>query len=472
MRAYGVIILSNMTYRGQTNMSDILKRAQDIEGFNDRITESYRPLSPSLYDKYNVQRGLRRNDGTGVMAGLTSIGDVKGYVIEDGEKIPCEGRLRYRGVDVRDIVDACQREKRFGFEEVAFLLLSGFLPNRNQYNAFRELIGSQRMLPDSFAEDMIMKAPSINIMNKLARCVLASYSYDPNPDDTSFANIFRQSIELIARFPTMVAYGYQAKRHYHDKQSLYIHQPQSDLSTAENFLYMIRPDNKYTELEAEILDLALILHAEHGGGNNSAFATRVLSSSGTDTYSAIAAAVGSLKGPKHGGANQRVMGMIEDFKENLSDINDVEQVRNHIVKILKKESYDRSGLVYGMGHAIYTLSDPREVMLKKKAYELAQQKGMMEEFMLYDLIEKNTPELFASVTGHDKTMCANVDLYSGFVYKMLDLPQELYTPLFAIARIVGWSAHRIEEITTNTKIMRPAYKSVTSGKGYVTIDER
>ncbi|MBE7026273.1 MAG: citrate/2-methylcitrate synthase [Ruminococcaceae bacterium] len=453
-------------------MSEILKMAENIEGFNDKITESYRPLSPSLYDKYNVQRGLRRNDGTGVMAGLTSIGDVKGYVIEDGEKIPCEGRLRYRGVDVRDIVEACQKEKRFGFEEVAFLLLSGFLPNRNQYNAFKELIGSQRMLPDGFAEDMIMKAPSANIMNKLARCVLASYSYDPNPDDTSFANIFRQSIELIARFPTMVAYGYQAKRHYHDKQSLYIHQPQSDLSTAENFLYMIRPDNKYTELEAEILDLALILHAEHGGGNNSAFATRVLSSSGTDTYSAIAAAVGSLKGPKHGGANQRVMGMIEDFKENLSDINDVEQVRDHIVKILKKESYDKSGLVYGMGHAIYTLSDPREVMLKKKAYELAQQKGMMEEFMLYDLIEKHTPELFASVTGHDKTMCANVDLYSGLVYKMLDLPQELYTPLFAIARIVGWSAHRIEEITTNTKIMRPAYKSVTSGKGYVTIDER
>jgi len=461
-----------MTYRGQIDMSEILKMAENIEGFNDKITESYRPLSPSLYDKYNVQRGLRRNDGTGVMAGLTSIGDVKGYVIEDGEKIPCEGRLRYRGVDVRDIVEACQKEKRFGFEEVAFLLLSGFLPNRNQYNAFKELIGSQRMLPDGFAEDMIMKAPSANIMNKLARCVLASYSYDPNPDDTSFANIFRQSIELIARFPTMVAYGYQAKRHYHDKQSLYIHQPQSDLSTAENFLYMIRPDNKYTELEAEILDLALILHAEHGGGNNSAFATRVLSSSGTDTYSAIAAAVGSLKGPKHGGANQRVMGMIEDFKENLSDINDVEQVRDHIVKILKKESYDKSGLVYGMGHAIYTLSDPREVMLKKKAYELAQQKGMMEEFMLYDLIEKHTPELFASVTGHDKTMCANVDLYSGLVYKMLDLPQELYTPLFAIARIVGWSAHRIEEITTNTKIMRPAYKSVTSGKGYVTIDER
>lgn len=453
-------------------MSDILKKTEKINGFNDKIIESYQPLSTELYDKYNVKRGLRRKDGTGIMAGLTAIGDVKGYVIEDGEKIPCEGRLRYRGIDVREIVEGCQKEKRFGFEEVVFLLLSGFLPTRGQYDAFKELLGSYRALPERFTEDMILKAPSVNIMNKLARCVLVSYSYDPNPDDTSFSNIFRQCIELIARFPTMVAYGYQAKAHYHDGKSLYIHQPQPELSTAENFLYMIRPDNKYSEIEAEILDLALILHAEHGGGNNSAFATRVLSSSGTDTYSAIAAAVGSLKGPKHGGANQRVMGMIEDFKENLTDINDEGQVRDHIVKILKKESYDKSGLIYGMGHAIYTLSDPREVMLKKKAYELAEEKGMLEEFKLYDLIQKNTPELFATVRNNDKTMCANVDLYSGFVYKMLGLPQELYTPLFAVSRIVGWSAHRIEEITTNNKIMRPAYKSVISSRPYENMDER
>ena len=453
-------------------MSDILNKTKNIENFNEKIKDSYKPLSPELYNKYNVMRGLRHKDGTGVMAGLTAIGDVKGYIIEDNEKVACEGRLRYRGVDVRDIVDGCRKDGRFGFEEVAFLLLAGFLPNRSQYDAFRELLGSSRELPERFNEDMIMKAPSSNVMNKLARCVLASYSYDSNPDDTSFSNILRQSIELIARFPTMVAYGYQTKRHYHDGDSLYIHNPQKDLSTAENILYMIRRDNQYTELEAQILDLSLILHAEHGGGNNSAFATRVLSSSGTDTYSAIAAAVGSLKGPKHGGANQRVMGMIEDFKQSISDINDESQVRDHIVKILKKESYDRSGLVYGMGHAIYTLSDPREVLLKEKARELAEKKGMMEEFMLYDLIQKNTPELFAQVKGDSKVMCANVDMYSGFVYKMLGIPQELYTPLFAVSRIVGWCAHRIEEITTNNKIVRPAYKSVVVSQNYVPMDER
>lgn len=460
-----------MNYGGHI-MSDILNKTKNIENFNEKIKDSYKPLSPELYNKYNVMRGLRHKDGTGVMAGLTAIGDVKGYIIEDNEKVACEGRLRYRGVDVRDIVDGCRKDGRFGFEEVAFLLLAGFLPNRSQYDAFRELLGSSRELPERFNEDMIMKAPSSNVMNKLARCVLASYSYDSNPDDTSFSNILRQSIELIARFPTMVAYGYQTKRHYHDGDSLYIHNPQKDLSTAENILYMIRRDNQYTELEAQILDLSLILHAEHGGGNNSAFATRVLSSSGTDTYSAIAAAVGSLKGPKHGGANQRVMGMIEDFKQSISDINDESQVRDHIVKILKKESYDRSGLVYGMGHAIYTLSDPREVLLKEKARELAEKKGMMEEFMLYDLIQKNTPELFAQVKGDSKVMCANVDMYSGFVYKMLGIPQELYTPLFAVSRIVGWCAHRIEEITTNNKIVRPAYKSVVVSQNYVPMDER
>ena len=454
-------------------MSDILKKTQNIHEFNERIIESYKPLPAELFDKYNVQRGLRHKDGTGVMAGLTSIGDVKGYIIEDGEKTPCEGRLRYRGIDVRAMVEGCQKDGRFGFEEVAFLLLAGFLPNRAQYEGFCKLLGEHRALPDHFTEDMIMKAPSANIMNKLARCVLASYSYDSNPDDTSFSNILRQSIELIARFPTMAAYGYQAKAHYHDGKSLYIHQPQPDLSTAENILYMTRPDNHYEHIEAEILDLAFILHAEHGGGNNSAFATRVLSSSGTDTYSAIAAAVGSLKGPKHGGANEKVMGMIEDFKAHITDINDEQQIRDHIVKLLKKESYDRSGLVYGMGHAIYTLSDPRQVLLKEKARQLAEEKGMMEEFTLYDLIEKNTPELFAEIKHDSKTMCANVDMYSGFVYKMLGLPPELYTPLFAVSRIVGWCAHRIEEVTTSNKIIRPAYKAVIKEKpSYQPLDER
>ena len=448
------------------------KNGEKMESFFHVIKDAYRPLDRSLYDKYNVKRGLRRNDGTGVMAGLTAIGDVKGYYIEDGEKIPCDGRLRYRGIDVREIVDGCRREKRYGFEEVIYLLLSSQLPDAKELETFSRLLGEFRDLPDGFAEDMIMRAPSADIMNKLARCVLASYSYDQNPDDTSFSNMLRQSIELISRFPTMVAYGYQAKRHYHDGQSLYIHSPRPDLSTAENFLYMLRPDNKFEPLEAEILDLAFILHAEHGGGNNSAFTTRVLASSGTDTYSAIAAAVGSLKGPKHGGANLRVMGMIEDFKKNVSDINDEKQVCDHIRKLFRKESYDRSGLVYGMGHAIYTLSDPREVMLKEKARELAEQRGMMEEFRLYEIIQENTPRIFIEEKKIDKPICANVDLYSGFVYKMLNLAPELYTPIFAISRIVGWSAHRIEEVIANDKIIRPAYKSVISSKEYVSLEDR
>lgn len=317
-----------------------------------------------------------------------------------------------------------------------------------------------------------MKAPSANIMNKLARCVLASYSYDPNPDDISLANILRQSMELIARFPTMAAYGYQAKVHYHNGRSMFIHPPRKELSTAENFLHMLRPDNHYTRSEAELLDVSFILHAEHGGGNNSAFAARVLSSTGTDTYSAIAAAVGSLKGPKHGGANAKVMDMIEDFKKNVKDITNPDQVREHIVKILKKQAYDKEGLVYGMGHAIYTLSDPRAVLLKQKARELAEEKGMMEEFTLYTLIEKLTPEVFAEVKGEKKAICANVDLYSGFVYKMLNIPPELYTPLFAISRIVGWCAHRIEEVVASGRIIRPAYKAVLSTRQYVPLKDR
>lgn len=443
-----------------------------VPEFYDIVKDAYTPLSRELYEQYSVKRGLRNNDGTGVMAGLTSIGDVHGYVIEDGEKQPREGRLRYRGIDVRDLVTGAQEDGRFGFEEVAFLLLSGALPTGEQLTRFHSFLGEHRTLPDGFVEDMIMKAPSGNIMNKLARCVLASYSYDPNPDDISFQNILRQSIELIARFPTMAAYGYQAKSHYHDGKSLYIHPPQKELSTAENFLYMLRADNQYTRSEAELLDLALVLHAEHGGGNNSAFAARVLSSSGTDTYSAIAAAVGSLKGPKHGGANAKVMGMIDDFKNHVCDITNAEQVADHIVRILRGESYDRAGLIYGMGHAIYTLSDPRAVLLKQKARALAEEKNMLEEFTLYELIEELTPGLFAEVKNNSKVVCANVDLYSGFVYKMLGIPPELYTPLFAISRIVGWCAHRIEEVMTSGRIIRPAYKAVLSTRRYVPLGER
>lgn len=448
------------------------KLFSDIAEFYSIVKDAYKPSSKEIYEIYNVKRGLRNSDGTGVMAGLTSIGDVHGYVIEDGERRPREGMLRYRGIDVKDIVTGCQQDGRFGFEEVAFLLLFGMLPTKEQLGKFNDFLGEHRTLPEGFAEDMIMKAPSANIMNKLARCVLASYSYDPNPDDISLANILRQSMELIARFPTMAAYGYQAKVHYHNGRSMFIHPPRKELSTAENFLHMLRPDNHYTRSEAELLDVSFILHAEHGGGNNSAFAARVLSSTGTDTYSAIAAAVGSLKGPKHGGANAKVMDMIEDFKKNVKDITNPDQVREHIVKILKKQAYDKEGLVYGMGHAIYTLSDPRAVLLKQKARELAEEKGMMEEFTLYTLIEKLTPEVFAEVKGEKKAICANVDLYSGFVYKMLNIPPELYTPLFAISRIVGWCAHRIEEVVASGRIIRPAYKAVLSTRQYVPLKDR
>jgi len=350
-------------------------------------------------------------------------------------------------------------------------LLLGKLPNKQEMQAFNELLAELRPVPYDFREDVIMRCPSPNIMNKLARAVLTSYSYDDDPDGITLLNMIRQSMLLVARVPTMVAYAYQAKLHYYDGKSLYIHNPQPELSTAENFLYMIRPDNRYTRLEAEVLDLALILHAEHGGGNNSAFTTRVVSSSGSDTYSAIAAAIGSLKGFRHGGANQKVMGMVEDFKAHIEDINDPDQVGEYIEKTLKRQTYDGTGLVYGMGHAIYTLSDPRAVMLKKKAAELAKANGQEREFKLYTLIEELTPEIFARVRGN-KVMCANVDLYSGFVYKMLNIPEELYTPMFAISRMAGWCAHRMEEVLYGGKIIRPAYKSVSKKTPYTSIEDR
>jgi len=428
-------------------------------------------ISPEKYGNDKVKRGLRNSDGTGVLAGLTNIGNVHGYVISEDEKTPDEGSLSYRGIDVRDIVNACRKEGRFGYEEVCYLIMFGKLPTKQELSDFNELVSTQRPVPYSFREDVIMKAPSPDIMNKLSRSVLTMYSYDPNPDSTDLLNMIRQSITLISRVPTLVAYAYQAKRHYYDGKSLYIHSPQKELSTAENFLYMIRFDNQFTRLEAEILDLAFVLHAEHGGGNNSAFTTRVVSSSGTDTYAAIGAAIGSLKGPKHGGANIRVMGMIDDFKAHLTNITDRDQIAEHIRKIIKKESYDKSGLVYGMGHAIYTLSDPRAVLLKEKARELAFETGNMDEFKLYETIEELTPEIFAELKGN-KTMCANVDMYSGFVYKMLNIPVELYTPLFAVSRMAGWCAHRIEETMYGGKIIRPAYKSVSKKAEYINIEDR
>lgn len=429
-------------------------------------------IEPSLYGRYNVKRGLRNADNTGVLVGLTNIGDAHGYIVNEGDKISDQGVLRYRGVDVFDIVRACRKEDRHGFEEITYLLLFGSLPSKEALKKFTSLLGSLRRLPEGFTEDMILKAPSKNIMNKLARAILASYSYDDNPDDISLENMLRQSIELIARIPTMATYGYYAKAHYYDMKSLIIHEPDPALSTAENFLRMIRPDNAYTKLEADTLDECLIIHAEHGGGNNSSFTTHVVSSTGTDTYSAIASAVGSLKGPLHGGANIKVRNMIDDFKKNVKDITSREEVGAYIEKILRREAFDGAGLVYGMGHAIYTLSDPRAVILKQKAKELACEKKREDEFTLYALIEELTPGLFASVRGVEKDMCANVDLYSGFVYSMLGIPHELYTPIFAISRAAGWCAHRMEEVITGGKIIRPAYKNVFGKEAYVPIAER
>ena len=425
-----------------------------------------------LYQKYSVKRGLRNDDGTGVLVGLTEIGDVHGYIIDEGEIVSVEGRLEYRGINVNDIVAGFQLENRFGFEEVCYLLLFGALPTKEQLDQFTAILGENRALPDGFTENMILKAPSREIVNKLARSVLVCYSYDTNPDDVSLKNILRQSIELISRFSTMVAYGYQAKSHYFDQKSLFIHRPRHDLCTAENFLHLTRPDSKFSKLEAETLDLALVLHAEHGGGNNSTFTTHVVSSTGTDTYSAISAAVGSLKGPLHGGANLKVMEMMADIKEHVKDWKDEDEVKAYLVKILKKEAFDGKGLIYGVGHAVYTLSDPRAVLLKEKARELAGSKKLGEEFALYEMVARLSPEAFASVKNSAKVISANVDFYSGFVYDMLGIPKELHTPIFCIARIAGWCAHRIEELISGGRIIRPAYRNIVRNKEYIPLKKR
>ncbi len=424
------------------------------------------------YSQYDVKRGLRNSNGTGVLVGLTQIGDVQGYKVEGDKKVAIEGRLLYRGIDVKDLVTNCMEEKRFGFEETAYLLLFGELPNKQELSDFQQLLGENRDLPNGFTNDMILTAPSKNIMNKVARSVMAFYSYDDNPDDISLKNVIKQSINLIARFPTLMAYGYQAKSRYYDNGSLHLHYPQPHLSTAENILHLIRPTSEYTELEARLLDIALILHAEHGGGNNSAFTTHVISSSGTDTYSTIAAAVGSLKGPKHGGANTKVLDMIDNIKENVSDISNESQVEDYLVKILKGEAFDNSGLIYGIGHAVYTKSDPRAILLKDMARQLAAEKGLMEDFNLYDMIETKGPELFKEVRKSDKDISTNVDLYSGFLYNALNIPEEVCTPIFASARIAGWCAHRIEELVAGGRIMRPAYKNVKTPRQYVSIESR
>lgn len=430
-------------------------------------------IDESFFGLYNVKRGLRNANGSGVVVGLTRIGDVQGYEVNEAkEKVPVEGKLYYRGVDVEDLINNCLAERRFGYEETSYLLLFGELPTQKELERFQQILGDKRELPMSFARDMILTAPSQNVMNKLARSVLALYSYDDNPDDLSIDNVLRQSINLLGYFPSLLAYGYQAKRAYYDNQSLHLHNPDPALSTAENILRMIRPTSEYTPLEAQLLDISMILHAEHGGGNNSSFTTHVVSSTGTDTYSAIAAAIGSLKGPKHGGANVEVLQMMADLKSQVKDISNFQEVEQYLIKVLRGEANDGSGLIYGLGHAVYTVSDPRAQLLKRMAKELAIDKGLLEEFMLYDFIEQRAPDLFQEIKGTANRMPANVDLYSGFVYNALNIPEDIATPIFATSRLAGWCAHRIEELVASSRILRPAYQCVQPLVSYVPLNER
>ena len=429
-------------------------------------------IDPEQFSKYDVKRGLRNADGSGVRAGLTRICNVHGYVISEGEKIPDEGKLTYRGYDVNDLVNDCIANDRFGYEETVWLLLFGQLPTAEQLATFRALLSECRKLPEYFAEDMIIKAPSPNVMNKLQRSVLALYSYDHNPDDLSLENVLRQSVELIARLPAIISYAYQVKRHQYDHQTMFFHPDKEGLSTSESILHIIRDDSKFTHEEAMLLDLCLILHAEHGGGNNSTFTTRVLSSSGTDTYSAIAGAIGALKGHRHGGANIKTNQMLEYIKAGVHDWYDDDEITAFLTAIMEKRAGDGSGLVYGMGHAIYTCSDPRAVILKKNAYDLAVKKGFGDEFRLLDAVERLTPAVFNASKHQPKALCANVDLYSGLVYRALGISPDLFTPLFAVARMAGWCAHRIEELMTSSRIIRPAYKALSKERPYLPLNER
>ncbi len=437
-----------------------------------KLAEQNDYIDPALYTKFDVKRGLRDADGKGVLVGLTRIGNVYGYDVVNGKPVAVPGKLIYRGYDVEDIIHDIEKSEQFGFEQVVYLLLFGELPNASQLAEFDAILGQFRELPNNFVEDMILKSQSSDIMNKLARSVLVSYSYDPNPEDVSIANNLMQCIQLIARFPAMVAYGYQAKRRHYDGKSMYLHNPLPNLSTAENFLRMIRADKNYDKLEAEILDLSFILHAEHGGGNNSSLTVHVVSSADTDTYSAIGAAVGSLKGRRHGGANIKVSEMMDDIKANVKDWSSEKEVGDYLRKIMRKEAGDRSGLVYGQGHAVYTISDPRATLLREKAAKLAEVKKCTEEFGLYCLIEKIFPAIFKEEKGGDKQICTNVDFYSGFVYSMLGIPRELFTPMFAVSRIPGWAAHRLEEIVSGGRIYRPAFKQVGDSRKYIPLDDR
>jgi len=454
-----------MAKKIETNTNKFTANHNDVMGY-------YR-IDKDEYLTYQVKRGLRNMDGSGVLAGLTNVSEVHGYIVSESEKAPIHGQLSYRGYNIEDLTNSFGIDNRFGFEEVTYLLLFGTLPTRDELIDYCGYLAKSRELPAFFTEDMILKNPSKDIMNKLARSVLTLYSYDNNPDDCSIENVLKQSIKILARLPIIAAHSYSAKKHYFDNKSLILHRPKSELSIAENILRMLSKNKEFTEEDARILDTTLMLHAEHGGGNNSTFTCRVLSSSGTDTYSAIASAISSLKGPRHGGANAKVMSMMADIQKNVQNWENADEVYNYLCKIVSKEAHDGSGLIYGMGHAVYTLSDPRAVILKKNAKILAERLGYEKEYNLYTLIEELAPQVFKDIKKQSKIICANVDFYSGFVYKMLKIPPEIYTPLFAISRTAGWCAHRIEEIISGGKIIRPAYKSLCrNSREYIDINER
>ena len=448
-------------------MGELKHRILELE---NELLNSHR-IDPNLYIEYDVKRGLRDSAGKGVLTGLTEVSDVTAYNLINGRKIPAEGSLYYQGYNIYDLVSGLKGRK-FGFEETVYLLLFGRLPNEEELKKFVDVMFELETLSGRFVRDVVMKASNSNIMNSMQRCILTLYTYDSQPEDISAGNVLRQSLELIAKLPLIAVYSYHSYRHFRKDEMLFIRNPEKGLSLAENILLMLRPDGKYTELEAKVLDIALILHAEHGGGNNSTFTTHVVTSSGTDTYSSVAASIGSLKGPRHGGANLKVQDMFEDIMANVEDWTNEEEVENYLRRILNKEVFDHSGLIYGMGHAVYTLSDPREVILKKYAKQLAEEKGLNSEFALYELVERLAGRLIMEQRKMFKNVCANVDFYSGFVYTMLGIPKELFTPIFAIARIPGWSAHRLEELMNASKIIRPAYKYVGRHTDFISLEDR
>lgn len=452
------------------SLEDSKQLRERMKFFEQELLKNHH-IDPNLYVEYDVKRGLRDSAGKGVLTGLTEISDVNGYNLINGRQIPADGRLYYQGINVHDLISGL-KGRRFGFEETIYLLIFGKLPDKDELARFLDVMSDMEDLGGRFVRDVVMKGTNANIMNAMQRCVLALYTYDDNPEDISPENVLRQSLELIAKLPEIAVYSYHAYRHFRKDDTLFIRNPQRGLSLAENILLMLRPDGKYTELEAKVLDIALILHAEHGGGNNSTFTTHVVSSTGTDTYSAVAASLGSLKGPRHGGANLKVENMFSDIKSHVKDWKNDDEIYAYLEKIVNKEAFDQSGLIYGMGHAVYTLSDPRAVILKEYARSLSEEKGLTEEFMLYSKVEQLASELLTGRKNLHKPICCNVDFYSGFVYSMLGIPTQMFTPIFAISRIAGWSAHRIEELVNEGKIIRPAYKYVGHHRAYVPLDER